>query len=346
MLNTTNTGKTVLVTGAGGCIGSALTRALVSNGARFLILLDHSEQNLHELKLQLAAAETPDYTGILGDILDGALLAEIFEQHRPDTIYHAAAFKHVPLMESNPIAAVRNNALGTWELAKAAVRFQARRLLMISTDKAVNPRSVMGASKRVAELALLRLNNKQTKMSAIRLGNVLGSNGSVVPMFQEQIEQGGPVTVTHSQARRFFLTLSETVQLILAAAALEDSGGILVPQMNEPVKIVDLATRMIQEAGLQTPRDIAMSFTGLRPGDKLEEELVSAQESLEPTSNERLRGVKSPPVDGEKLDASLVRLAEDIAERNLAALIAELGTLIPEYQPSETLLGLLNPSMA
>lgn len=346
MLDTTKPGKTILVTGAGGCIGSALTHALVSNSANFLILLDRSEQNLHEIAMQLAAAGTSAYAAILGDILDAELLAEIFERYRPQTIFHAAAFKHVPLMESNPIAVVRNNAIGTWELAKTAARFGAERLLMISTDKAVNPRSVMGAAKRVAELALLRMSNARTKMNAVRLGNVLGSHGSVGPLFQHQIKQRGPVTVTHPDARRFFLTLSETVELILAASALDDSGGIFVPKMKEPLKILDLATRMIQGAGLQTPRDIEIVFTGLRPGDKLEEELVSAQETLWPTNDERLHRVKSSGVDAGELDASLGRIAESIGERNLAALLRELGRLIPEYQPSETLLGLLNPSLA
>ena len=346
MLDTTNPGKTILVTGAGGCIGSALVQALASNGANFLILLDHSEQNLHEINLQFAALGPSAYVAILGDILDGGLLTDVFERYHPHTIYHAAAFKHVPLMESNPIAVVRNNAIGTWELAKTAARFGAERLLMISTDKAVNPRSVMGASKRVAELTLLRLSNVKTRMNALRLGNVLGSHGSVGPLFQQQIKQGGPVTVTHPDARRFFLTLGETVELILAAAALDDSGSIFIPKMNEPVRIVDLAKQMIQEAGLQTPRDIEIVFTGLRPGDKLQEELVSAQESLEPTSDERLHRVKGLQMNGEELDASLGRMSESIGERNLVALLGELGRLVPEYQPSETLLGLLNPSLA
>jgi len=343
---TANFGKNVLVTGAGGCIGSALAEALSSDNERQLILLDHSEQNLYEINRRLTASGRGGYGAILGDILDAALVEEVFERYRPDTIYHAAAFKHVPLMESNPLAVVRNNAIGTWELAKAAARFGVERVLMISTDKAVNPRSVMGASKRVAELALLRLSDSKTRMNAMRLGNVLGSRGSVTPLFQEQIAQGGPVTVTHPEARRYFLTLGETVELILAASALDESGGIFIPKMSAPIKILDLAKRMIQEAGLETPGDVAIAFTGLRPGDKLEEELVSAQEALEPTSDERLRRVQAPPVQAEKLDASMARILASVSERNLAGLIEELGKLVPEYQPSETLLGLLKPSLA
>jgi len=346
LLGTTNTGKTILVTGAGGCIGSALVEALASNNPRFLILLDHSEQNLHEINLQLAASGNSFFAAILGDILDGPLMAEIFDRYRPQTIYHAAAFKHVPLMESNPLAVVRNNALGTWELAKAAARFGAERLLMISTDKAVNPRSIMGVSKRVAELALLRLSDAKTKMNAVRLGNVLGSHGSVGPLFQQQIQRGGPVTVTHREASRYFLMLSETVELIMAAAAVEDSGSIFIPKMCEPVKILDFAARMIRETGLETPRDVKIVLTGLRPGDKLEEELVYAEEALQPSSDERLYRANGPEGDAQVLDASLQDISESVRERNLTALIGSLCKLVPEYKPSETLLALLNPSLA
>ncbi len=345
LLGTTNTANTILVTGAGGSIGSALVQSLAAGNPRFLILLDHSEQNLHEINRQLAAAGKSAYAAILGDILDAPLMTEIFDRYRPQAIYHAAAFKHVPLMESNPIAAVRNNALGTWELARTAARFGAGRLLMISTDKAVNPRSVMGASKRVAELALLRMSDSKagitsTKMNAVRLGNVLGSRGSVGPLFQQQIQRGGPVTVTHAEASRYFLMLSETVELIMAAAALDDSGSIFIPKMCEPVKILDFATRMIRKAGLETPSDIEIVLTGLRPGDKLEEELLYADEALQPSSDERLYRAIGPKCNAQVLDASLQNISESVQERNLAALIGALSKLVPEYKPSETLLGL------
>jgi FlaA1/EpsC-like NDP-sugar epimerase len=356
LLGTTNTGKTILVTGAGGCIGSALVQALASGNPRFLILLDHSEQNLHEINLQLAALGKSAYAAILGDILDAPLMAEIFDRYRPQTIYHAAAFKHVPLMESNPLAVVRNNALGTWELAKTAARFGAERLLMISTDKAVNPRSIMGASKRVAELVLLGFSDSKssivnasiagTKMNAVRLGNVLGSQGSVGPLFRQQIQRGGPVTVTHREASRYFLMLSETVELIMAAAAVDDSASIFIPKMCEPVKILDFAQRLVREAGLETPRDIEIVLTGLRPGDKLEEELAYADEALQPSSDERLYRAVGPRCDAQLLDASLQKMSESVLERNLTALVPALCHLVPEYKPSETLLSLLNPSLA
>lgn len=346
MLGTTNTDKTILVTGAGGCIGSALVQSLICTNPRLLILLDHSEQNLHELNLQLSAAGSTSYVAILGDILDGPLMSEIFDRYHPQTIYHAAAFKHVPLMESNPIAVVRNNALGTWELAKMAAHFAAERLLLISTDKAVNPRSIMGVSKRIAEMAVLRLSDANTKMNAVRLGNVLGSQGSVGPLFRQQIQRGGPVTVTHPQATRYFLMLSEAVELIMAAAAIEDSGSIFTPKVCEPVKIMDLAARMIREANPETPRNIEIVVTGLRPGDKLEEEFVSAKEVLKPSSDERLFRAVGPPCDAQVLEAALQNISKSVSERNLAVILGELTKLVPEYQPSETLLSLLNPSLA
>jgi FlaA1/EpsC-like NDP-sugar epimerase len=346
--HTTNSGKVILITGAGGCIGSALTLALACASPRALILLDHSEQNLYEIGVRLADAGFSTYVPILGDILDAPLMQEIFERYSPQTIFHAAAFKHVPLMESNPLAAVYNNAVGTWELARLAARFAAQRLLMISTDKAVNPGSVMGASKRVAELALLGMNGSTgaTKFSAVRLGNVLGSQGSVGPLFRQQIQRGGPVTVTHAEASRYFLMLNETVELIMAASAFEGSGAIFIPKMCEPVKILDFARSMIREANLETPRDIEIVITGLRPGDKLAEELAYSYEVLQPSSDERFYTAVGPRVDVKPLEASLETISQSIRERNLSTMLDAVGKVVPEYKPSETLLALLNPSVA
>ena len=334
-----------MITGAGGCIGSALAKAIVHSGPGLVILLDHSEQNLYEVHTELTdGASGAPHVPILGDISDDALLDEVLEKYRPDTIYHAAAFKHVPLMETNPIAVIRNNVLGTWALAKAALRNDVARLLMISTDKAVNPHSAMGAAKRVAELVLLRFSGARTRMSALRLGNVLGSHGSVVPLFRQQIERGGPVTVTHPESRRYFLSLRETVDLILAAAALGEDAGILVPELGEPVKIVDLAKRLIQEAGQDGEAQAEIVFTALRPGDKLSEELISARERTEPTEDSRLWRVKSAPTSPDVLDSALQAVAEGVRQRNLATLLEALCRVVPEYQPSETLLSRLNPA--
>jgi FlaA1/EpsC-like NDP-sugar epimerase len=344
-LNTTNVGQTVLITGAGGCIGSALAKAIVNSGAGLVVLLDHSEQNLYEVHTELNAAATgAPHVPILGDISDDALLDEVLEKHRPDAIYHAAAFKHVPLMEENPIAVIRNNVLGTLALAKAALRNDVARLLMISTDKAVNPHSAMGAAKRVAELVLLRFSSSRTRMSALRLGNVLGSHGSVLPLFQQQLERGGPLTVTHPESRRYFLSLPETVDLILAAAALGEDAGILVPELGEPVKIVDLAKRVIQEADRDGAAQVEIVFTALRPGDKLSEDLVSARERTEPTSDPRLWRVKSTPIAPDALDSALRAISEGVRLRNLATLLEVLCRVVPEYQPSDTLLSRLNPA--
>jgi len=341
-LDGTNPDKIVLVTGAGGCIGSALAKSLIPCHAKLILLLDHSEQNLYEIHNQLSAGTGSSvHVPILGDISDKALLDELLETYRPHAIFHAAAFKHVPLMETNPIAAIRNNILGTWTLANAALRHGVGQLLMISTDKAVNPRSVMGAAKRVAELILLRLSDSRTRMSALRLANVLGSNGSVVPLFRQQIERGGPVTVTHPDSLRYFVSLPDTIDLILAAAALNEDATILIPELGAPVRILDLANNLIREAGPQAA-EMEISFTGLRPGDKLTEDLTSAVEWLEPTSNTKLRKINGPQLSSRLLDAAIQTISEQAGRRNLAPLMETLCDVVPEYKPSEAVLALLN----
>ncbi|GAC1636015.1 MAG: hypothetical protein NVS9B14_14070 [Candidatus Acidiferrum sp.] len=275
-------GKTVLVTGAGGSIGSALVRSIA--------------------------------------------------------VYHSAAFKHVPLMEANPFAAIRNNALATWHLAQLAVEHQIPRLLLISTDKAANPRSIMGASKRLAELAMLRWNSPRTRCSAIRLGNVLGSHGSVVPLFLRQIEQGRNLTVAHREVSRYFLTMDETVQFIFGVAALAANGGLYLPEMGEPIKIHSLATRLLELAspnGLGKP---VIEFTGLRPGDKLTEDLVSSEESLESMPQPGLYQIAGAPISSQALDTAFDAIGIHTRSRDLSALLDAIRKIVPEYEPSADLL--------
>lgn len=340
-------GKTVLITGAGGYIGSALAKSVAALDPHLLILIDHSEENLHGIHndLELHRARTP-HLPILGDIGDRVLLNEIFHDYRPHTVLHAAAYKHVPLLETNPFSALYNNVLGTLVLAETCLRLGAARLVMISTDKAVNPSSVMGASKRLAELLLLSLSNEKTRMSAVRFGNVFGSTGSVVPFFLQQIDRGGPVTVTHQDCSRYFFTLAEAVELIFAAVSLHENGSILIPQMPVPIKILDLANRLvnIQNAGCTTP--IEITFTGLRAGEKLSEELVGSGEITEPTREPLLQRVKAPQFSRDILDAAVRNISLSIRERNLALLFDTLESVVPEYCPSPTALSLLNPELA
>jgi len=329
------------LTGAGGSIGSALAKAVIRFEPRLLILLDNSERNLHEIDLELATAvDRNSYRSVLGDICDAKLLSEIFHRYRPDVVYHAAAFKHVPLMENNPFAAVRNNALGTASLARMAQEEGVANFVMVSTDKAVNPISIMGASKRVAELALLSLNNPKNHMSAVRLANVLGSQGSVVPTFLEQISQGGPVTVTHPDVSRYFLTMDDAVELILLASGLEGSGGVFIPQLGAPVKILDIALELISHTLSKSGKDTPVTFTGLRAGDKMSEELLSRDESAEPTIDRRLLRVKTTEIAADTLAVQIKRLSESVEERNLDAMIATLCQIVRNYRPTD----LLSPS--
>ena len=339
-------GSTVLVTGAGGSIGSALIRKIAAYSPQLLVLLDHSEQNLYQVESDLRLkSDVVPLASVLGDIRNEALLSEILERYRPNIVYHAAAFKHVPLMERNPIAAIQNNVLGTNVLARAARKHGVQVMTMVSTDKAVCPGSIMGASKRIAELALVRWASEENQMNSIRLGNVYGSEGSVVKLFAQQILAGGPVTVTHADATRYFLSLDEAVDLIMLASELP-SAEILIPDLGTPVRILNLASRMIEEAGFVVDQGIPITFTGLRPGDKMTEDLVSASEFLEPTDDPRLSNVKSTEINPDRFDALMTNLAGAVERRDLFAILETLGSMVPEYEPSEYLVRSLERASA
>jgi FlaA1/EpsC-like NDP-sugar epimerase len=336
------TERCVLLTGAGGSIGSALAREIIKQEPRSLLLLEHSEGNLHQIDCDLSGAPGGDVRcPILGNVGDSALVAEIFEERKPEIVIHAAAFKHVPLMEWNAIAAVRNNALATNLLAKTARENGVISLVMVSTDKAVNPHSVMGASKRVAELALLRWSSGASPMRAVRLGNVMGSQGSVVPRFLQQIAEGGPVTVTHPDVNRYFLRMEEAVELVLLAASMNGEGGIYIPDPGKPLRIVDLAKQLIRQAGVAGEDEIPVVMTGLWPGEKMSEEFISRCESvgaLNSMIHERLSLIKGPrPADAE-FDSAMAALQKSVDRRDLGSVLDDLRRLVPEYQPSDVVL--------
>jgi FlaA1/EpsC-like NDP-sugar epimerase len=319
----------VLLTGAGGFIGSALARAIADAGTSHLILLDSSEQNLFAIHRGLTKDGIP-HEPILGSVTDAALLDSIFTRFRPRIVYHAAALKHVSLLEFNPLAAVHNNALGAYTLARAALRHGAESLILVSTDKAVNPRGIMGASKRLAELTIAALSGG-CRMNAVRLGNVYGSTGSAVPIFLEQIAAGGPVTVTDPQATRYFISLDAAVDAILAAADSPVDGCILLPDLGEPRRILDLARSLIGAAPIE------IEFIGLRPGEKLREELVSATEVREGRTASGLEIIRTPSPSPAELDEHMARIARQLAARDLAAVLETMRPLAPEYQPSGSL---------
>lgn len=302
--------KTVMVTGAGGSIGSELSRQIAANYPRRLILLDIYENTLYDIERELLKSyPNLDLITLVGSVRNRSRLTHIFEEYKPDLIFHAAAHKHVPLMEDSPNEAIKNNVFGTMELCKAADQFGAEKLVLISTDKAVNPTNVMGASKRICEMLVQYYNERSnTNFVAVRFGNVLGSNGSVIPYFKKQIAEGGPVTVTHPDIIRYFMTIPEAVSLVLKAGANANGGEIFVLDMGEPVKILDLAKNMIALSGHEVGTDIEIVFTGLRPGEKLYEELLMDEEGLQSTDNELIHIGKPIKFDAEKFEAGLRRL--------------------------------------
>jgi FlaA1/EpsC-like NDP-sugar epimerase len=329
-------GRTVLVTGAGGSIGSELCRQIARFSPASIALVDQYENNLFHIERQLRS-EFPDLVvyPYIADIRDVSRMTEIFSSRRPDTVFHAAAHKHVPMMEANPREAVKNNVLGTKLIAELSDQHQVSEFVMISTDKAVNPTSVMGASKRAAEIFIQALSQRsQTRFVAVRFGNVLGSHGSVVPLFQEQIANGGPLTVTHPEMQRYFMTIPEACQLVLQAGAMGRSGEILVLDMGEPVKIVDLARDLIALSGLREGDDIEIRFTGLRPGEKLFEELSVADEQVEKTVHPKVFIGRIKPHPWADVTRFLRELEAACDTPDGPGVVPILKQFITEYQPS------------
>jgi FlaA1/EpsC-like NDP-sugar epimerase len=330
-------GRVVLVTGAGGSIGSELCRQAASYGPKRLICLDHAESDLYRIDLELRRTHPKlEIVPFVGDIRDPERVDEAFAGRGIDVVFHAAAYKHVPMMEAQPIEVVTTNVFGTWNLAQAAQRHGVPNFVMISSDKAVNPTNVMGLTKRTAELLVASRETdpgNRTKFVSVRFGNVLGSNGSVVPLFQQQIAAGGPVTVTDARMTRYFMTIPEAVQLVLQASVLGERSEIFVLDMGEPVKIVDLARNMIRLAGLVPDRDIAIEYVGLRDGEKLYEELITEGEDIVPTGHEKIKVFRGPAVEASRMEQWLAELRWAVSSRSEEAIVAHLAGLVPEYMP-------------
>ena len=327
-------GKTILVTGGGGSIGSEICRQVALHEPKLLIIFDIYENNAYAIQHELWKKHPElNLEVLIGSVRNQNRVEAIFRQYHPDLVFHAAAHKHVPLMEDSPNESIKNNVLGTWLVAQAADRYQAQKMVLISTDKAVRPTNIMGASKRICELIIQSFaQTSKTEFAAVRFGNVLGSNGSVVPLFKKQIAAGGPVTVTHPEVIRYFMTIPEAVNLVLQCGALAKGGEIFILDMGEPVKILDLAKNMIRLSGLEPDKDIKIEFIGLRPGEKLYEELLISMDNLKGTANERIFVAQLAPVDEQWIHDTVCRLiesafseAEDIRE--------QVKVLVPEYNP-------------
>lgn len=324
--------KVVLVTGGGGSIGSELCRQIAGHAPKQLIIFDVYENNIYEIQQELIRSYPDlDMKALVGSVRNTARVEEIFRKYHPDIVYHAAAHKHVPLMEDSPNEAIKNNVMGTLKVAMAADKYATERFVLISTDKAVNPTNVMGASKRICEMIVQNLNRKsKTNFVAVRFGNVLGSNGSVIPLFKKQIAQGGPVTVTSPDIIRYFMTIPEAVSLVLQAGAYARGGEIFVLDMGEPVKIADLAKNLIQLSGYRVGEDIKIEYIGLRPGEKMYEELLMQEEGLKQTANKMIYIGKPIEFDEAKFEEQLERLKEcaEGESENIRELIKEI---VPTY---------------
>ncbi|MCB0872538.1 MAG: polysaccharide biosynthesis protein [Actinobacteria bacterium] len=323
-------GRTVMVTGAGGSIGSELCRQVAALGARRLVMIDHAENNLFEIDLELRERGWSGLTPIIGDCKDEASMRKAFADCHPDIVFHAAAYKHVPMMELNPLQAVANNALATELMADLAEEHGVERFCLISTDKAVEPKTVMGATKALAERVIEErtASSSRTRFAAVRFGNVLGSSGSVLPIFRRQIAAGGPVTVTHAEMTRFFMTIPEAVQLVIEATGIAEGGDIFVLDMGEPVRILDLAHRMIELSGHEPNKDIKVEVVGIRPGEKLHEELFNVDEQVQPTRYGKVMRATRAPLPPALLHDGLRDLRRRVSDRREVGLDAALATTL------------------
>ncbi len=332
-------GRVVMVTGAAGSIGSELCRQIARFEPAAIVGFDIAESPLFELDLQMRGDfPATAFHAEIGSIQNPVRIAEVMSRYKPAAVYHAAAYKHVPLMESHPFEAVENNVFGTGNLGLAALAHGVENFVLISSDKAVRPTSVMGVSKRIAELVLLGMQNGATKFVAVRFGNVIDSTGSVMPIFRRQIAEGGPVTVTDPEMQRFFMTLPQAGQLVLQAAALGGPSQICVLDMGQPVRIVDLAVSMIQSAGYVPGKDIAIEFTGKRPGEKLREEVASILENTVWTRHQNVRILDIPAIDRQELNGRIETLRTACANRDMRGLVQALRNIVPDYSPSAELL--------
>jgi len=333
-------GKTVLVTGAAGSIGSELCRQIALFQPGRLVGLDAGETPMFFLEREMRARwPEMEFAGVIASIQNRGRLCEVFRSYRPDVVFHAAAYKHVPLMEAHPFEAVENNVFGTRTLAECAAEAGVADFVMISSDKAVRPTNVMGATKRMAELVVRGLQNGGTKFVSVRFGNVLGSNGSVIPIFQQQIRAGGPVTVTDPAMTRYFMTIPEAAQLVLQASTQGRGGEIFVLDMGEPVKISDLARNLILLSGLRPGEDIEIQYTGMRPGEKLFEELAMEHEGTVETAHEKIRVFLGQTLSVDEMQGLLGDLAEACETRDVGRLVMAIKAAVPDYNPSKEILG-------
>jgi FlaA1/EpsC-like NDP-sugar epimerase len=330
-------GKRVLVTGAAGSIGSEISKQLLHYTPYSVVMLDQAETPMFDLKMSLGE-EIPEKRSqmefVIADVRDTKRMEDIFTWYKPDIVYHAAAYKHVPLMEENPVEAVKVNFMGTKTLADLAQRHEVEKFVMISTDKAVNPTSVMGATKRVAELYCQYLEKKEenrTHFVTTRFGNVLGSNGSVIPLFTKQIQQGGPITVTHKEITRYFMTIPEACSLVLEAGSMGKGGEIFVFDMGKAVKIYDLALKMVRLSGLRPHEDIEIKVTGLRPGEKLYEELLTKKENTKPTHHPKIMIADKEGMDLEKMDFLFMHLSDVVNSGIAEEIVRTMKWMVPEY---------------